>query len=428
MKTANQDTSTAIIPEEEATTVLPQKTLIFGIFVLYALFMLDFAARLGVNAVFPLLQKDLGFSDAQMGLLGSVVLFGMTLFVLPVSFLADKTSRKKTVALMSCVWGVGSLLTGVFSNFYALLAGRLLVGAGNASYAPVSVSLLTSWIKRAHWGKAVGLYNSAMSLGLALGTILAGLLAVRYGWRAPFIFIGVTSLLLTLLSLFLPEPKATIAPKEKVALKEAAALTIKNRTLLLLSASSGAANLVTSGFLAWMPMFLVRDMGWSMAEVGGFLGPVYLVSGLITMPLSGYIADKLGQRDKRSRAWFGVPCFLLVVSLYVVGFHYKIFPCIVAGMLLFGLPITGMHVATQELVPARYKASSYGVYVIFIQGFGLVGPILGGLLSQAFGTEKALLGLLVFLVLAAVLMSVASFTYLHDLNRARSMEIENEGS
>lgn len=323
---------------------------------------------------------------------------------------------------MSCIWGLGSLFTGLLSNFYALLAGRLLVGIGNSSYAPVSVSLLTSWIKRSSWGTAVGLYNSAMSLGLALGTMLAGLLAVRYGWRAPFIFIGVATLLLTVLSLFLPEPAPVVAQKDKVALKEAAGVTLKNRTLLLLSASSGSANLVTSGFLAWMPMFLVRDMGWSMGEIGAFLGPVYLISGLVTMPLSGYIADKLGKKDKRSRAWFGVPCFLLVVSLYIVGFHYKIFPCIVAGMLLFGLPITGMHVATQELVPARYKASSYGVYVIFIQGFGLLGPVLGGVLSQAFGTEKALLFLLSFLVLAALLMFCAGFTYLKDFAQARSLE------
>lgn len=409
-------------PEESAAIVLPKKTLVFGIFVLYALFMLDFAARLGVNAVFPLMQKDLGLSDSQVGLLGSVVLFGMTVFVLPVSFLADKTSKKKTLACMSCIWGLGSLFTGLLSNFYALLAGRLLVGIGNSSYAPVSVSLLTSWIKRSSWGTAVGLYNSAMSLGLALGTMLAGLLAVRYGWRAPFIFIGVATLLLTVLSLFLPEPAPVVAQKDKVALKEAAGVTLKNRTLLLLSASSGSANLVTSGFLAWMPMFLVRDMGWSMGEIGAFLGPVYLISGLVTMPLSGYIADKLGKKDKRSRAWFGVPCFLLVVSLYIVGFHYKIFPCIVAGMLLFGLPITGMHVATQELVPARYKASSYGVYVIFIQGFGLLGPVLGGVLSQAFGTEKALLFLLSFLVLAALLMFCAGFTYLKDFAQARSLE------
>lgn len=409
-------------PEESAAIVLPKKTLVFGIFVLYALFMLDFAARLGVNAVFPLMQKDLGLSDSQVGLLGSVVLFGMTVFVLPVSFLADKTSKKKTLACMSCIWGLGSLFTGLLSNFYALLAGRLLVGIGNSSYAPVSVSLLTSWIKRSSWGTAVGLYNSAMSLGLALGTMLAGLLAVRYGWRAPFIFIGVATLLLTVLSLFLPEPAPVVAQKDKVALKEAAGVTLKNRTLLLLSASSGSANLVTSGFLVWMPMFLVRDMGWSMGEIGAFLGPVYLISGLVTMPLSGYIADKLGKKDKRSRAWFGVPCFLLVVSLYIVGFHYKIFPCIVAGMLLFGLPITGMHVATQELVPARYKASSYGVYVIFIQGFGLLGPVLGGVLSQAFGTEKALLFLLSFLVLAALLMFCAGFTYLKDFAQARSLE------
>ena len=54
------------------------------------LFLLDFAARLGITAVFPAMQKDLGLSDSQVGVAGSAVLLGMTVFVLPFSFLADK--------------------------------------------------------------------------------------------------------------------------------------------------------------------------------------------------------------------------------------------------------------------------------------------------------------------------------------------------
>lgn len=419
----SQTTTPAPADDERPAVPLSTGQLSFGAIVLYMLFMLDFAARLGVNAVFPLMQKDLALSDAQIGLLGSVVLLGMTAFVLPFSYLSDKTSKKKAVVAMSAIWGLGSVLTGMVSNFLVLLCGRFLVGIGNSSYAPVSVSVLTSWFKRSRWGAAVGVYNSAMSLGLALGTGLTGLLAATYGWRAPFICIGGLSLLFALLAMFLPRTTAANAEAPApVALKEAVAVTLKNRTLMLLSLSSGTVNLVTSAYLAWLPMFLVRDMGWSIAEVGGFLGPIYLISGVLTMPVSGWCADKLGRFDKRTRAWFGIPCFLLVCALYGVGFTFKIFPCIVAGMLLFGLPITGMHVATQELVPQRYKASSYGVYVIFIQGMGLIGPALGGLFSQLYGVENALLLLLCFLGASTVILLVAGQTYMKDFDRARSME------
>ncbi|MFR0875277.1 MAG: hypothetical protein ACLSHC_12275 [Bilophila wadsworthia] len=62
---------------------------------LYMLFLLDFAARLGITAVFPAMQKDLGLSDSQVGVAGSAVLLGMTVFVLPFSFLADKGSARR---------------------------------------------------------------------------------------------------------------------------------------------------------------------------------------------------------------------------------------------------------------------------------------------------------------------------------------------
>ena len=90
---------------------------------------------------------------------GSAVLCGMTLFVLPLSFIADKTSKKKAVTLMSGLWGTGCLLCGLVSNFFLILLGRFMVGMGNARYAPVSVSMLTSWTRKSGRGSVIGMSN-----------------------------------------------------------------------------------------------------------------------------------------------------------------------------------------------------------------------------------------------------------------------------
>ena len=133
---------------DEPTSPVGKKWFLFGFGVLYMLFLLDFAARLGITAVFPAMQKDLGLSDSQVGVAGSAVLLGMTVFVLPFSFLADKGSKKHAVNLMSAVWGVGCTLCGLVSHLFLIVLGRFMVGIGNASYAPVSVSMLTSWTRR----------------------------------------------------------------------------------------------------------------------------------------------------------------------------------------------------------------------------------------------------------------------------------------
>ena len=195
-------------PAEEPAVPVSRPRFMFAFVVLYMLFLLDFSARLGVTSVFPAMQKALGLTDSQIGVAGSAVLCGMTLFVLPLSFIADKTSKKKAITLMSGLWGVGCLLCGLVSNFFLILLGRFMVGMGNASYAPVSVSMLTSWTKKSRWGSVIGLYNSSMSVGLAAGTAVAGILAQSIGWRAPFIVMGVVTLLFMVLSMALPKTSA----------------------------------------------------------------------------------------------------------------------------------------------------------------------------------------------------------------------------
>lgn len=95
-------------------------------------------------------------------------------------------------------------------------------------------------------------------------------------------------------------------------------------------------------------------------------------------PLSGIISDRLGRWSRKTRAWLGVPCFVLLAACFGFGFMLKSFPLIALGVMLFLIPVTGIHIATQELVPARYKASAYGTYVTFLQGLGFFGPMLVG--------------------------------------------------
>ncbi|MEI3454924.1 MAG: MFS transporter [Bilophila wadsworthia] len=271
---------------DEPTSPVGKKWFLFGFGVLYMLFLLDFAARLGITAVFPAMQKDLGLSDSQVGVAGSAVLLGMTVFVLPFSFLADKGSKKHAVNLMSAVWGVGCTLCGLVSHLFLIVLGRFMVGIGNASYAPVSVSMLTSWTRRSRWGSVIGAYNSAMSVGLALGTTIAGVLAQHYGWRSAFLAVGGLTLLFTALSLFLPNVKNHVSAasadgkREHVKVREAFAFTLQNKTLILLGIGVGIANMGYTSMISWIPMFMVRIMGWTSTEVGAYMGPAYLITGL----------------------------------------------------------------------------------------------------------------------------------------------------
>lgn len=56
-----------------------------------------------------------------------------------------------------------------------------------------------------------------------------------------------------------------------MSLKEAFGVTLKNKTLVMLGIGVGLGNMVYSSMVAWIPMFLVREMGWTSAEVGAYM-------------------------------------------------------------------------------------------------------------------------------------------------------------
>lgn len=423
--TMSEKTEQPVAHDDTPEVPLGKSTFLYAFFILYCLFALDYAARLGVLSVFPTMQKELGFSDAQLGLIGSTVLMGMSLFVLPISYLADKTSKKHALAGMSALWGVGSALCGMMSGFVPILLGRLLVGMGNASYAPVSVSMLTSWSPKSRWGAVIGTYNSSMAVGMAVGTSLSGVLAVMYGWRVPFVVLGVLTLFFAALALTLPHSTPPRQAAATVTMKEAFGVTLKNRTLVLVGIGGGLANLTLGSLMAWVPMYLVRTFEWSSAEVGGILGPLYLVGGIVVAPLAGIVSDRVARIDNRARLWLGVPVLLISSGLFVAGFGWAVFPVIAAGMLVINLAFAGLHITTQEVVPSRYRASAYGTYVIVMQGLGFFGPVLVGGLSEAFGLTQALMFMQGSLVLAATSLLLAGFTYRVDFARARELESVN---
>lgn len=410
------------------TTPISKPKFIYSFFVLYTLFVLDLAARQGVLSVFPSMQADLGLSDAQVGLAGSIVLLGMSMFVLPFSYMGDKVSKKYSVGIMGAIWGIGCMACAMATNAFTLISGRFLIGVGNSSYAPVSVSMLTSWIKQSRWGMIVGIYNSAMPIGMAVGTMVAGFLSVSYSWRMPFIVLGVLTFVFVILAMFLPDAakkssaEKKIVVQENVTLKEAIRFTAQNKTLILLSLASGTSNITLASMATWVPMYLVRSLGWTIAEVGAVLGPIYLVSGILVSPLGGVLSDYLVKFSRRMRVWLSVPVFILVAISGVLAFEYGIFAFIIISVLLSCLPYVGYHIATQELVPTRYKASGYGTYVIILQGMGFVGPILTGFLSEAYGLNTALVYMQVFFIIGAIFAALSGIFYMKDYAKACALE------
>lgn len=422
------------VEDKPLIDVHPKKRTLFFI-ILYCLFAFDFIARVGINAIFPVIQGDLGLSDTEVGMMGSVVLLGMGVLVLPVSFLGEKYSTKKAISLSAFVWSVGTLLSGMASNFSLLLASRFMVGAGNSAYAPLSNSMITSMYCKKDWGKKIGIYDTAMTIGMALGAIVFANLANSFGWRMAFYAVGIISAMLTMASLALPDPKkilvmqsdagnvkqAEAQEQAKVNIREALKVFGKNKTLLSMCLAAGLSALVIQGITSWLSIYFVREKGLPIGYAATLVSVVALIAA-VSYPVGGAIMDKWYLIDKRCRAYMPCICSILAVLAFGIGFYLKVIPAIFIGSFFATMGSTCFHVATQELVPSWFKSVSYGVYVVFIQLLGAVGPLLVGSLSEVLGLKNALALIQVSFIVAAIILMMVSRIYVSDFNKARAME------
>lgn len=424
--------------KDEPVVKLPNGKRLFFVAILYVLFCLDLAIRYGVNAILPIIKNDLMLTDTQVGLLGSCVFLGMAIFVMPISFIGENKSQRRAVSLCTILWSGVTILCGNAQSALQLALLRLGVGAGNSAFAPLSTAMITTWYKKSSWGKALGFYNTAMVIGGALGYVLFAALAESIGWRTTFYVVGGISLVLSLLTLLLPDNKKLMAEqgaaaaaaegkKEEVAqvklnVKDTAKLLLSNRALLTMCLAAGLAVMTLNIGSTFISLFYVNEMGMSMTAAAGIVAIGTPVS-LVAYPLGGAILDKWYAKDRRARMYMPMVCVALTAILFVGGYMLKNIPMIILANAVYGMGNTSFHTAAHELVPVWYKSVSYGIYVLFIQLLGAVGPTLGGIMSDNMGLQQALVTSQVFFAISAVLLFIAGSIYIKYYNRAREEEL-----
>src|SRR5436309_1253415 len=112
------------------------------------------------------------------------------------------------------------MLTGFGPTFASMVAFRILVGLGEASYATISPSLISDTFRSTKRNNALTIFYVAIPVGSALGYLLGGEFSSPSAWRYAFIWAGLPGLLLALVLLPFEEPRRgqiELAPGQSAA-------------------------------------------------------------------------------------------------------------------------------------------------------------------------------------------------------------------
>jgi len=178
--------------------------------ILISLMVVDYVDRQVVVSMFSHLKAQWDLSDRQLGALVSVVSVTVALGAIPLSLLADRWSRVRSIFLMALVWSLATIACAFAGTYGHLLAARAMVGLGEAAYGTVGVALLATLFPPRMRSTVLGAFLAAGMLGSVLGVVLGGVIAERWGWQAGFGAVGIPGLVLAFVFRFVARDYPTV--------------------------------------------------------------------------------------------------------------------------------------------------------------------------------------------------------------------------
>jgi MFS family permease len=388
------------------------------LFILTGLNLFNYLDRYVLSAVLTPIQKELGLSDSQAGGLGTIFMIGYFVTSPVFGWLGDRCSRKWLIAAGIFVWSVGTILTGFATTFAMMIAFRLLVGLGEASYATISPSLISDSYGPAKRNNALTIFYVAIPVGAALGMTMGGLIAAKWGWRHAFIWAGAPGLLLALVLLPFAELKRgqaegkTVEAAKRPSVRDIVNLfRIPEYVLVVLGYS--AYTFALGAFGIWGPTFLQRVHGVTVDQAGEFFGAVLAVAGLGGTMIGGFAATAWQKRNRAGYAWTLGLSVLAAVPLafgaFLAGSTFWSMSFLAGAMFFLFLSTGPVNTLILETAPVNLRASAMAVSIFTIHLFGdILSPVIVGWLSESFGgnLQKAVLILPVALIVASALWLV----------------------
>jgi MFS family permease len=375
------------------------------VWLLFCLYVLSFVGRQAISLLVDPIQKDLGLTEVQIGLLiGFAFTLVFALGGIAFGWVVDTFPRKLIIFLGTITWSLSCIGCGFATSFGWLFVARMGVGIGEATLMPAAYAFLSDVFPRRRLATALGIFSFGSTFGIALALGLGGwvldLFAHSRGmrtpvghlqpWQAAFVIAGIPPLVLALLALTLPEKrKAKRAVERGSAIKPLIALFRAHPRVMAAQFFGFAMNaLMGYTLIAWAPAFMGRTYGWRSIEIGPALALALGCTGALATLGSGYFADRLWSRGVQGCHYLLAACALAISAPFGAIAFLSPSP----GVFLFAASVVYFAAAfalnmgatsLQLLTPPSLRGRISGLYLFWtnIVGAGL-GPLIVALITQ----------------------------------------------
>ena len=365
--------------------------------------LINYVDRGNIATAGPLIKDELGIDNTTFGLLVSAFFWTYAPGQLVSGWLAQKFDAGRVLAVGLVIWALATIATGLVGGFTALLLLRLVLGAGESVTFPATSKLFSDHLSPEQYGASNAATAMGLAFGPAFGVYVGGMVMAGVGWRPSFVLFGLVSLLWLVPWLRLQRDSAPIhasheAPPSYVAI-------LRKRELWGAAMALFCGNYAMYFMLAWLPLYLVKSHGFSMATMASMGGMIYLLQGT-SAAFFGWLSDRWirnGMSVARSRMTM-LSAGLLLNAVFLLAASAEnltvAIGALFASAVCGGMSSCNVFATAQTLAGPRAAGRWVGVQNFIGNLAGICAPVITGFIVDRTGHFSVAFGLAAAMLLA----------------------------
>lgn len=303
---------------------------------------LTYVDRLNLGIVAKNFQEEFNFTPQTMGWILGAFSLGYAWFHVPGGWLADRFGARRVLAGAIIWFSVFTALTTIApklpilnlaSAAWAFAIVRFLMGVGESAAFPVGNKMMGYWLGPNERGLGTSIFLAGVGVAGIIAPVLITRMAIAYGWRTPFVVLGLIGILAGLACYSYvtdrPEQNPRVNAAELAWIAGHTGTEVKpvqkqvsrakgvpwrkvfsSPTIWALMISHFCLVYPLYIFFTWFFIYLVKVRGVTVSKAS-FWGSAPFVANIIMVPFWGWLSDravqKLGKREgRRATAWLGI--------------------------------------------------------------------------------------------------------------------------
>jgi len=260
--------------------------------------ILNYLDRQSLSILAPFLRERLQITVSQYAHITAGFLFAYSLMYAVSGWFVDRVGERIGMAICIGWWSLCTMATALAAGAMSLGAARLLLGVGEPGNYPAALKATAKWFPEEERGIPIALFSCGSSVGAVLAPPLIAYTTIRFGWRSAFLLPGLIGLLWLVAWLrAYREPREVVqaGPADPSIGKNTRvrwAELFRNRNVMALVAARFLSDPVSYFCAFWIPEYLKRARGFSIADIGRY-GWIPYLAGAAGGMLGGRMSDQL---------------------------------------------------------------------------------------------------------------------------------------